>query len=60
MRRLLTVTPLVLLRSSMIAWAGLGVAIEGSPEEVQAAADRTIPGPGNGGIKQLADLLLRS
>jgi len=46
--------------ASMIAWAGLGVAIEGSPEEVQAAADRTIPGPGRGGIKQLADLLVRS
>ena len=45
--------------ASMIAWAGLGVAIEGSPPEVQAAAERTIPGPGRGGIKQLADLLLR-
>ena len=44
----------------MIAWAGLGVAIEGSPPEVQAAADRTIPGPGRGGIKQLADLLVAS
>jgi Cof subfamily protein (haloacid dehalogenase superfamily) len=46
--------------ASMIAWAGLGVAIEGSPPEVQAAADRTIPGPGRGGIKQLADLLVAS
>jgi len=46
--------------ASMIAWAGLGVAIEGSPPEVQAAADRTIPGPGHGGIKQLADLLVES
>jgi hydroxymethylpyrimidine pyrophosphatase-like HAD family hydrolase len=46
--------------ASMIAWAGLGVAIEGSPPEVQAAADRTIPGPGHGGIKQLADLLVGS
>ena len=46
--------------ASMIAWAGLGIAIEGSPPEVQAAADRTIPGPGHGGIKQLADLLVRS
>jgi Cof subfamily protein (haloacid dehalogenase superfamily) len=44
---------------SMIAWAGLGVAIENSPVEVVAAADRTIPGPGHGGIKQLADLLTR-
>lgn len=44
---------------SMIAWAGLGVAIEGSPPEVVGAAARTIPGPGRGGIKQLADLLLK-
>jgi Cof subfamily protein (haloacid dehalogenase superfamily) len=46
--------------ASMIEWAGLGIAIEGSPPEVQAAADRTIPGPGRGGIKQLGDLLLGS
>jgi Cof subfamily protein (haloacid dehalogenase superfamily) len=46
--------------ASMIAWAGLGIAIEGSAPEVQAAADRTIPGPGKGGIKQLADVLVRS
>jgi Cof subfamily protein (haloacid dehalogenase superfamily) len=46
--------------ATMIAWAGLGVAIEGSPPEVQAAADRTIPGPGRGGIKQLADVLVGS
>lgn len=44
--------------ASMIAWAGLGVAVEGSPAEVIEAADRTIPGPGDGGISQLADLLL--
>ena len=44
--------------ASMIAWAGLGVAVEGSPVEVIAAADRTIPGPGHGGIQQLADALL--
>jgi len=44
--------------ASMIAWAGLGVAVEGSPPEVIAAADRTIPGPGHGGIQQLADALL--
>ncbi|TAN33114.1 HAD family phosphatase [bacterium] len=42
---------------SMLAWAGLGIAVEGSPAEVVAAADRTIPGPGRGGIKQLADAL---
>jgi len=45
--------------ASMIAWAGLGVAVEGSPPEVIAAADRTIPGPGHGGIQQLADLLVK-
>ena len=44
--------------ASMIAWAGLGVAVEGSPPEVVAAADRTIPGPGQGGIEQLAEALL--
>jgi Cof subfamily protein (haloacid dehalogenase superfamily) len=44
--------------ASMIAWAGLGVAVEGSPPEVIAAADRTIPGPGRGGIKQLADIVV--
>ena len=44
--------------ASMIAWAGLGVAVEGSPSEVLAAADRTIAGPGHGGIEQLAVALL--
>jgi Cof subfamily protein (haloacid dehalogenase superfamily) len=44
--------------ASMIAWAGLGVAVEGSPPEVTSAADRTISGPGRGGIKQLADVLV--
>jgi hypothetical protein len=44
--------------ASMIAWAGLGVAVEGSPPEVIAAADRTISPPGHGGIAQLADALL--
>ena len=43
----------------MIAWAGLGIAVEGSPQEVIAVADRTIPGPGHGGIQQLADALLK-
>ena len=43
---------------SMIEWAGLGFAVEGSPPEVVAAADRTIPGPGHGGIQQLAQALL--
>jgi Cof subfamily protein (haloacid dehalogenase superfamily) len=44
---------------SMIAWAGLGIAVDGSVPEVIAAADRTIPGPGRGGIQQLADLLIK-
>ena len=44
--------------ASMIAWAGLGVAIQGSAPEVIAAADRTIPGPGHGGIQQLADVVI--
>jgi Cof subfamily protein (haloacid dehalogenase superfamily) len=44
--------------ASMIAWAGLGIAVEGSPPEVVSAADRTIPRPGHGGIQQLADALL--
>jgi Predicted hydrolases of the HAD superfamily len=44
---------------SMIAWAGLGIAVEGSEPEVIAAADRTIPGPGHSGIQQLADLLIK-
>jgi Cof subfamily protein (haloacid dehalogenase superfamily) len=44
---------------SMIAWAGLGIAVEGSEPEVVAAAARTIPGPGHGGIEQLADLLIK-
>ena len=42
---------------SMISWAGLGVAIDDSSPEVVAAAGHTIPGPGRGGMKQLADLL---
>lgn len=44
--------------ATMLAWAGLGVAVEGSPAEVIAAADRSIPGPGHGGIQQLADVLV--
>jgi Cof subfamily protein (haloacid dehalogenase superfamily) len=44
---------------SMISWAGHGVAVEGSEPEVIAAADRTIPGPGHGGIQQLADVLIK-
>ena len=44
---------------SMLAWAGLGIAVEGSEPEVMAAADRTVPGPGRGGIQQLADLLIK-
>jgi Cof subfamily protein (haloacid dehalogenase superfamily) len=45
--------------ASMIAWAGLGVAIEGSPPEViTAAGSRTIPGPGHGGIAKLAEMIV--
>lgn len=44
--------------ASMISWAGLGFAVEGSPPEVMAAADRTIAPPGHGGIAQLAEALL--
>jgi len=44
--------------TSMIEWAGLGVAVEGSPPEVLAAADRTIPRPGGRGIVELANMLL--
>lgn len=44
---------------TMIAWAGLGVAVDGSaPEVVAAAHNVTIPPPGHGGIDRLADLLL--
>jgi len=46
--------------ASMIAWAGLGVAVVASPDEViRAAHGRTIAAPGHGGIEQLANLLLR-
>ena len=44
--------------ASMIAWAGLGFAVEGSPPEVIAAAERTIPAPGHDGIARLAKALL--
>ena len=42
----------------MIEWAGLGVAVEGAPAEVLAAADRVIPKPGSGGIAELVGQLL--
>jgi len=46
--------------ASMLRWAGLGVAVEGSqPEVVAAAHDHTIAPPGHGGIDQLADMLLK-
>jgi Cof subfamily protein (haloacid dehalogenase superfamily) len=45
---------------SMLEFAGLGVAIEGSPPEVVAAAHgRTVPQPGHGGIDQLAAMLMQ-
>jgi Cof subfamily protein (haloacid dehalogenase superfamily) len=44
--------------ASMLEWAGLGVAVEGSPPEVVVAAHgRTIPPPGHGGIDRLAAML---
>ena len=45
---------------SMLAWAGLGVAVAGSePEVITAAHGRTIPGPGHGGIDQLAAMFIK-
>jgi Cof subfamily protein (haloacid dehalogenase superfamily) len=46
--------------ASMLEWAGLGVAVQGSaPEVIKAAHERSIAGPGHGGIEQLANLLLK-
>jgi Cof subfamily protein (haloacid dehalogenase superfamily) len=43
----------------MIEWAALGVAIEGAPAEVVAAAQgRTVGPPGSGGVAHLIDGLL--
>jgi hydroxymethylpyrimidine pyrophosphatase-like HAD family hydrolase len=44
----------------MIEWAGLGVAVEGAPPEVLAAADRVIARPGMAGIAQLVGQLLQA
>jgi Cof subfamily protein (haloacid dehalogenase superfamily) len=45
--------------ASMLKWAALGVAVQGAPPEVLVAAGhRTVPGPGHGGIEQLANMLL--
>lgn len=41
----------------MLAWAGIGVAIEGAPAAVLAVADRTAPGPEQAGLAQLFDEL---
>jgi Cof subfamily protein (haloacid dehalogenase superfamily) len=38
---------------TMVQWAGLGVAVEGSPPEVIAAADEVIGPPGSGSIARL-------
>lgn len=43
---------------SMLTWAGTGVAVATAGADVLAAADRVVPGPGEGGIKQLADSLI--
>ena len=46
--------------TTMLAWAALGVAIQGSaPEVIAAAHGRTVAGPGHGGIDQLANMLLK-
>ncbi|GAA3808238.1 HAD hydrolase family protein [Cellulomonas soli] len=37
----------------LLAWAGTGVAVEGAPPAVLAAADRVAPGPERGGIALL-------
>lgn len=42
----------------MIEWAALGVAVEGAPEEVRAAADLVVGPPGSGGIAGLVARLL--
>ena len=42
----------------MIEWAGFGVAVEGAPPEVIAAADLVIGPPGSGGIAELVARLL--
>jgi len=42
----------------MIEWAALGVAVEGAPPEVLAAADLVIGRPGSGGIAELVSRLL--
>jgi Cof subfamily protein (haloacid dehalogenase superfamily) len=44
----------------MIEWAALGVAVEGAPPEVLAAADRVISRPGAGGIAELMRELFES
>jgi Cof subfamily protein (haloacid dehalogenase superfamily) len=44
--------------ASMLEWAALGVAVAGAPEEVLRAAQRVIPGPGQGGIAGLVEELL--
>jgi Cof subfamily protein (haloacid dehalogenase superfamily) len=41
----------------MLAWAALAVAVEGSPPEVLAAADRVVGKPGTGGLAMLLDEL---
>jgi Cof subfamily protein (haloacid dehalogenase superfamily) len=43
----------------MLEWAGLGVAVQGAPEELVRLAERIIPPPGSGGIAELVDELWR-
>ena len=42
----------------MLRWAGLGVAVAGAGDEVRAAAQMTVAGPGEGGIQDLVESLL--
>jgi Cof subfamily protein (haloacid dehalogenase superfamily) len=44
----------------MIEWAALGVAVDGAPAEVLAAADRVIARPGGGGIAELVRELVEA
>jgi hypothetical protein len=42
----------------MIAWAGVGLAIEGSHERVRAVADALLPGPEEDGVARFLDAVL--
>ena len=42
----------------MLEWAGLKVAVEGAPKELQEVADRTVAPPGAGGLAKLLEELV--